>query len=365
MSEDHLMYGARLDAVRLQATLAHLLDRPTPGPWRHPTPVCIWGLHGIGKTAIVEAFARARGWAFAYAAPAQFEEMGDLHGLPVHQEGTTSFAPPDWVPTEPGPGILLLDDLNRADDRILRGFMQLLQRGELVSWRLPEQWRIVCTANPEGGDYSVTPMDEAMVTRLLHLTLTFDIKAWARWATDAGVDGRGISFVLSYPEAVTGHRTTPRSLTQFFEQIAGLDDLQAHQELVYALAMSTLDEPTAASFMGFVADGLARLPEPLELLDAPTWAPMGERIASLATDGEGARLDRLAAVCTRVYLTVTAADYTPGPRHRDNLVALLTHPSLPNDLRAMLHRDLLAEGSAEVVEMVRDPRLAELVLSVL
>ena len=26
---------------------------------------------------------RARGWRFAYCAPAQFEEMGDLHGLPV------------------------------------------------------------------------------------------------------------------------------------------------------------------------------------------------------------------------------------------------------------------------------------------
>ena len=38
----------------------------------------------------------------------------------------TVFAPPAWVPTADGPGILLLDDVNRADDRILRGLMQLL-----------------------------------------------------------------------------------------------------------------------------------------------------------------------------------------------------------------------------------------------
>ena len=99
----------------------------------------------------------------------------------------------DWRlarPTQEGPGILLLDDINRADDRILRGLMQLLQNFELFSWTLPPKWQIVATANPEGGDYSVTPMDDAMLTRLVHLTMVFDPKTWAQWAESAGVDSR-------------------------------------------------------------------------------------------------------------------------------------------------------------------------------
>ena len=76
------------------------------------TPICIWGVHGIGKTALIEEIARRNDWRFAYAAPAQFEEMGDLHGLPVIDGRSTTFAPPDWVPTDDGPGILLLDDFN-------------------------------------------------------------------------------------------------------------------------------------------------------------------------------------------------------------------------------------------------------------
>ena len=68
------------------------------------------------------------------------------------------------------------------------------------------------TANPEGGDYSVTPMDDSMLTRMLHTTLKFDPKTWAEWASSSGVDPRGIAFVLTYPEVVTGKRTTPRSL---------------------------------------------------------------------------------------------------------------------------------------------------------
>ena len=111
--------------------------------------------------------------------------------------------------------MLLIDDINRADDRILRGCMQLLQNYELSSWRLPDKWQIVATANPEGADYSVTPMDDAMLTRMIHTTLIFDHKVWAQWAYSSGVDDRGISFVLTYPELINSERTTPRSLTQF------------------------------------------------------------------------------------------------------------------------------------------------------
>ena len=82
--------------------------------------------------------------------------------------------------------------------------MQLLQNFELFSWTLPPKWQIVATANPEGGDYSVTPMDDAMLTRLVHLTMVFDPKTWAQWAESAGVDSRGIDFVLTYPEVVSG-----------------------------------------------------------------------------------------------------------------------------------------------------------------
>ena len=120
--------------------------------------------------------------------------MGDLHGMPEKYDPTPednrsgdeeTIFPPHWVPKEDGPGLLLLDDFNRADDRILRGIMQLLQNFELTSWKLPPKWQIVATANPEGGDYSVTPLDDAMLTRMIHATLDFDPKSWAIWAESA------------------------------------------------------------------------------------------------------------------------------------------------------------------------------------
>ena len=373
MKENLLLYGAKLDSENLRVALEHIFKTNLESQKldKRGTPVCIWGTHGLGKTTLVQEFARKNNWQLAYCAPAQFEEMGDLHGIPyqvdpdknVIGDEYTAFAPPDWVPTEEGPGILLLDDINRADDRILRGLMQLLQNFELFSWQLPPKWQIVATANPEGGDYSVTPMDDAMLTRLLHLTMVFDPKSWAQWAEDAGVDSRGIDFVLTYPEVVTGKRSTPRSLVQFFEQIAGIPDLKKEIEMVSILAMSSLDDVTVGTFLGFVNDNLEQLVGPEEILEAKDFKKVSKRIENLSkSEGGGKRVDRLATMCTRLYLNLTKEKYEPKTNHTDNLVKFMLLETLPNDLRMSFHSDLMKNGSEKVKGMLRDKRLAKLLL---
>jgi len=371
--EQLLFHGARLDPQQTRGILDHIfqsnLKQSEAG--KRGVPICIWGLHGIGKTSLVQDYAREHGWKFAYCAPAQFEEMGDLHGLPtridpdpnIQGDEYTTFLPPDWVPTEEGPGILLLDDINRADDRILRGLMQLFQNFEMFSWSLPPKWQIVATANPEGGDYSVTPMDDAMLTRMMHVTMNFDVKAWATWALQAGVDTRGIDFVLTYPEAVTGGRTTPRTLCQFFDAIQDIADLQGNIELINILAQSCLDDVTVADFLAFVRDNLEQLISPEEILDAEDFKVISKRITQLAKgEGDAKRVDRLATICTRLYLHIAAEGYRPSEHHPANLVGFLTHKELPNDLRFSLHKDLVNLKKAAVTKMMRDKKLADLVL---
>lgn len=363
MSDRLRLLGARLTPDGVSDFVEQMVTSST-GSGKQRTPICIWGVHGIGKTALVEELAQRNNWRFAYVAPAQFEEMGDLHGLPRIEGDTTAFAKPEWVPTEPGPGVLLLDDLNRADDRILRGLMQLLQRHELASWSLPDDWHIVVTANPEGGDYSVTPLDDAMVTRMLHVSMEFDSTVWARWAIRAGIDERGIDFVLTYPEVVNDARTTPRSLTQFFERTAAIDDLSANRQMVHTLALSTLDAETATSFLAFVDDGLSQLISPTDILDGNE-SEIRSRVTALAHDDNGLRLDRLNTISVRLFLHVTEEGFVPTADQGKNLVAFLKHESLPNDLRVMLHRDLVAHAGKEVIEVMRDRELAELALSAL
>jgi hypothetical protein len=362
----HVTYGDRLGPAALARTLHRLLDVNTGRVARggRAVPICLWGPHGVGKTTLVEDVARARGWAFASLSPGQLEEMGDLHGLPVLRDGRTDYAPPSWVPREPGPGVLLLDDLNRADDRILRGLMGLLQTGGLVSWRLPPGWRIVATANPEGGDYSVTPMDPALVDRMLHFTLAFEARAWARWATSAGVDPRGIAFVTMFPELVTGDRTTPRALVRFFEALVDVRDLRGEEALVRTLAASTLDDVTVAAFLAFARGTEVDSLGPLDVLDAPDGDTLRQRLLPLFGEGGELRLDRVGTLCERLAVHLLRDDYAAGPRHGENLEQFLLHPGLPGDLRMGFHRRVSA-GNAAAKGLLRRKAIARLVLDAL
>ena len=373
---DFIELGKKGNSKELRDILNHIFERNNilNDEGKRGTPICIWGTHGLGKTQIVRDYAINKGWKFSYIAPAQFEEMGDLHGMPnvvdpdekISGDEYTVYSPPDWVPREEGPGILLLDDINRADDRILRGCMQLLQNFELTSWKLPPKWQIVATANPEGGDYSVTPMDGAMLTRMLHTTLRFDAKIWAQWAYSANVDERGISFVLTYPELVNSERTTPRSLTQFFEQIASIDNLKENLQLVEALALSSLDEVTVSSFIAFVNDELTQLIDPEEILDTEDFKLISKKIKDISVDDSGAkRVDRLSTMCARLYLKLVSDDYSQEKNHSKNLVQFLLLETIPNDLLMSLYMDLQKHGSDEIKKMTRDKKLASKLLSTL
>ena len=362
--DEETRLGSRMTATELVAFMGHVLtaNLAAEAQGLPKTPLCIWGTHGIGKTETVESVARERGWGFAYLAPAQFEEMGDLLGMPrIDDAGRTAFAAPEWVPREDGPGILLIDDVNRADGRILRGLMQLLQRHETMSWRLPRGWQIVATANPEGGDYAVSSLDPAMLTRMLHATLVFDVRAWATWAESAGIDRRGIAFVLAYPELVGSERTTPRSLVQLFRLLAPIEDWKASAGLVAHLAEACLDREAAAALVAFLRRNDALLPKPDEVLYATDLAATVLPWLGRVLEGEHREMDALLLFCTR--LAEASARVRPkdvGVASR-NLKALVLSPVLPPDVRLVLARELGSRGGVGK-RLLADPEVAELLL---
>jgi hypothetical protein len=363
MSQNQDCYGAEVDGKELFQLLGKILESNLifeAQSGRRPTPICIWGTHGLGKTEIAMELARNKKWKIAYCAPAQFEEMGDLHGLPfkidpdptVFGDERTVYLPPEWVPTDDGPGILLLDDINRADDRILRGTMQLLQNFEMFSWSLPRNWQIVVTANPDSGDYSVTPMDEAMLTRMIHITLKFDQKAWAEWAVENEIDERGVNFVLTYPEMVTMRRTTPRTLVQFFSQIKHIPDLIQEKSLVQVLAKGCLDLESAESFMNFIEDVLNQIPSPEEFLEADS-ATIEDWIKRLTFTEQGVRLDLINTLMTRIIIKLKT-NYLPTEKCETALIQLLKSNVIPSDLRYAFHQDLIKarlHGSPSMVSI--------------
>jgi hypothetical protein len=356
-------YGLELSASEINEFLHHVHDPEiyTSGEKDVIRPVCIWGRAGIGKTQLVKSYAAANGFDFAYIAPAQFEEMGDFHGLPqIGADGRMTYAVPHWVPRPGRPGILLIDDFNRADERILKGLMQLFQDHRLMSWDLPANWNIVCTANPEHSDYAVTMLDEAMLTRLLHVSMTFDAKNWAAWASAHGIDDRGIAFVLTYPESAIGRLTNPRTLTSFFRHTAGIRDLKASARLVNMLGCSLLDRETITSFMTYITDELDRIPSPEEILDTSDFETVSKRLKSMVVKKNSIRLDILGALCTRLVLHLRKQGETGVAIQ--NLLLFMKLPFLPNDLRAPMHMEVIKELKLAAKAVAGDRELAKMIL---
>lgn len=364
-SYNYILYGTKSNADDVLKFIEHVIktSRSAEQQGRKRIPVCIWGHHGIGKTELVEGFAKKNNFQYKYVAPAQFEEMGDMLGMPKVIGDETVFVAPEWVPTQPGPGILLIDDVNRADDRILRGIMQLLQNYELVSWKLPPDWHIVLTANPDGGDYSVTPMDDAMLTRMMHVTMEFDVKAWAKWASGAGIDQRGIAFVLMYPEIVQGERTTPRTLVQFFESISNIYNLKDNIEIVTMLADACLDASTTATFLSYVHKNLKDLIWPEEILDTTDFPKIAQRLENTVKQGGNLRMDILSTVCNRLSNHLTEGKQEINSAQLKNLQSFLLLNFLPNDIRLGMLQEMIASRKKSLEAVLEHPEVQRILLA--
>ena len=101
---------------------------------------------------------------------------------------------------------------------------------------------------------------------------------------------------------------------------------------------------------------------PDEILDASDIGPVIDRLRQLTTE-HGTAVDRLTVLCSRLVQRMTEKKYKPAPNHGENLVRFLCEAPLPPDLIAGLHRDLIAKGSAAVKAMLRDKRVAKLLVA--
>ena len=369
-------------------------------------PVCIWGKHGIGKTSIPAQIAKEQGIGYRSIAPAQFEEMGDLMGMPgtgVHlfktdDEGVVQrklidkdlvpayinqgwerdtsksnqmiVSPPQFVPNvdlgDPEEGFFVIDDFNRASGRIINGIMQLLQDGELDSWALPKGWTIVLTANPAGADYQVTDLDDAQLTRMTHISMEFDAKLWAKWALQNGIDQRVVNFVLSHPETVkTGELTTPRTIEYFANSIRIFDDLSGtNLGMVNILGEGVLDKTTATQFTTFINNKLTELVTPEAILNSKNAEDLiNSKIIIPFTSGNVPRVDVLNVLSTR--LVLYCSDELQGALSKSQLANLKTYlktKRIPNDIRFDMAQELIATGRRQLEDIMTDPSISTLIL---
>jgi hypothetical protein len=153
--------------------------------YRARRPVLLEGPTGIGKSEIVQQLAADLGIAYLVL-DLSLLEPPDLVGLPINHEGQTVYAHPAFLPLE-GAGILMLEELNRAERYIQQPALQLLTARRLHQYELPSGWSTCAAINPEDENYQVTPLDPALRARFLNLRVRADRAAWLDWARENGI----------------------------------------------------------------------------------------------------------------------------------------------------------------------------------
>ena len=72
--------------------------------------------------------------------------------------------------------IFLADDANRANPAILQALMEVCDKQEYISWKLPAKTTVILSLNPEDQGYNVSSFDEAQKTRFVTFRTKFDVE---------------------------------------------------------------------------------------------------------------------------------------------------------------------------------------------
>lgn len=345
-------FGAQGNPAQVSAFVEHYIKRNMVNAkkGRPRYPICIWGVRGIGKTDVVKQLKDREVVNYVIDLPiAQIEEMGDFHGLPVMKElddgrVVTETAPPSWVPpigTEE-PGLVLVDDFNRADIRIIRGIMQLLQNHRMISWELPHNCSIVLTANPEDSEYNVTSLDPAMLTRMYHITMIAEFREWLKWAESNDIDKRVMSFIARYKEQLSpqgAERTCPRAWTMFSNGIQHLETLRGQTDLIKLHGSSVLD--SVDEFITFIEGELDMVVEPEDIVHRYQDPEVRERVLKPVREK---RQDILNVMFERLCAHISnMKKVEKGSDIQKNVIKLLEEPEVPKEMKTLYTR-VLSDG---------------------
>ena len=319
------------------------------------------GDSGIGKTSAIVQLADELGLNFVKLNLAQIEEIGDLVGFPIRQfemkdkkvtewvdensvedyrkkgfESTglnrMSYCPPEWISGKKNGGILLLDDWNRADMRFIQAVMELIDRQQYISWKLPKDWHIILTANPDNGDYLVNSIDNAQKTRFISVNLKFDLKCWGKWAEQNKLDGRCINFLLMHPELVT-KEINSRSVSMFFNSISSIKSFEESLPLIQMIGEGSVGSEFSTLFTMFINNKLDKMISPENIMTQDEHYVMNT-LKGLVGKDKAYRADIAATLGTRLanYLEFYAKDNKIEKDSIDRVSKIVTEKIFATDV---------------------------------
>ncbi len=316
--------------------------------WRARRPALIEGATGIGKSELVQSVARSLGLP-VITLDLSLLEPPDLVGLPVVREGRTTYATPATLPIE-GSGILLLEELNRAERYVQQPALQLLTTGRLHEYQLPSGWVCFAATNPPTGEYHVTPLDRALEARFMKIRARADRGPWLAWAEANGVHLAVLTVVREHSRALD--EASPRSWTYAGQILAAMTAKERADPDFVRDALCGFLPPAWAEVLAAASEGTAgQLSLDLRKLLSEYQGEPQKQVREFKSQGRTDALDELTSRVRSIVRSPEVASMAEqGTFRLESFEALLG--DLPGDARESLQEALAGNPvAASLIEL--------------
>ncbi|MBF0397677.1 MAG: AAA family ATPase [Desulfobacterales bacterium] len=219
-------------------------------------PVFIWGPPGIGKSSLVEQFAKTVGLTCVSLLGSQLAPE-DIIGVPQIINGKSRFCPPSMIARDEA-YCLFLDELNACSHEVQKSFYSLIHEQRVGDYHLPNGSIVIGAGNRAQDNAIVKPMSSALMNRLIHVQLRASHRDWLEWAHQNQIHKWIIEYIQNRPDHLWTEPpkteqpfSTPRSWHMLSDGLHEIgDDLS--EELLTILTHGCLSPHHAIQFGAFV-----------------------------------------------------------------------------------------------------------------
>jgi AAA domain (dynein-related subfamily) len=162
----------------------------------------LWGTRGVGKSSVVRQVAAHHGVPLVDLRLTTIEPV-DIRGAIYADDvqGKTVWFPPEFLPTADQPaGILFLDELTAADQRLQISAYSLILDRRVGNYQLPEGWLVVAAGNASFHGAVSHDMGTALADRMFHFNVQTTIEAFLAHAVAQGYAPEVMAYLKVRPD---------------------------------------------------------------------------------------------------------------------------------------------------------------------
>ena len=220
------------------------------------TPI-VWGIPGIGKSALAKYVADRMGCDFKCLDAPLLQPFDYAVAVPNHDKKEIELYRTGFIP-EKGPCVVAIEDLPHAKPYQQTPIMQIALDHRIGPLKFADDVYFIASGNREEDLAFTQPLSSPLKNRFFHLYLKPDPEEWAyKFARPNNLDERVIGFALSNstffaqrPKEDGNSWSTPRTLHMFSDVIKNITGTSEHDESrIRSLGIGSIGPEATKFFM--------------------------------------------------------------------------------------------------------------------